>query len=185
MGDPRVRIIGSGRFAQRLAERVAKALPWAVFEGTDALQSPPAAPPALVLAVTRLDEVDRLDLQSLPCGILYIGLWRSFIYVGPLWHADHQGCPHCLVARVANSPYGPDVGRDLQLVRATYGRQSEPLYAPAALAITATLVAREIDASFADHPPRTLSGVFILDTRSNQVAFETLLPAATCAACGD
>ncbi|HEY7416702.1 MAG TPA: hypothetical protein VH593_16070, partial [Ktedonobacteraceae bacterium] len=90
-------IVGQSLLAQRLSQRVTSLFPDVVKQSrlsgeltqidTDA---------SLLLAVTRLDNVDTLNpLLRLARNVLFIGYWRAFVYIGPFWNRGNQGCPHC------------------------------------------------------------------------------------------
>ena len=179
-------IVGQSLLAQRLSRRIASRFSHVVNQSDPSEEVTQSSVEAsLILPVTRLDNVEVLNpLLRLARNVLFIGYWRAFVYVGPFWSKEAQGCPHCLVTRVANSPYGPDMNGQLHVVPATYGRHGETALSPVAAALASELVAREIDAYLTGHSPRTGSGVFIFNTRSNEVAFEALLPDSMCSICG-
>jgi ribosomal protein S12 methylthiotransferase accessory factor len=73
----------------------------------------------------------------------------------------------------------------LHVVPVTYGQHGETAFSPIASALVSELVTKEIASYLTDRSHRTSSGVFVFDTRSNELAFETLLPDSMCSICGD
>src|ERR1700688_50786 len=96
-----LRIVGTNRLAQRLREYV--------LRSSDASYYPNVTRPLTIL-VCRLDELASSELpRTLHGEVLHLSFWRSLLYVGPFWSPGTIGCGRCLLARVLDSPYGPDV----------------------------------------------------------------------------
>lgn len=94
-----VRVRGESLLARHLARTL--------DEAGDALDGSGAAR----VHVVRLDELDR-RAPELPGGtddaVLFVGLWRSWVHIGPVWRPGRPGCPRCLLTRLTGSPAGPD-----------------------------------------------------------------------------
>jgi len=183
-----LQVFGQGLFTERLAERMVSLLPDYALEGPCELPPQLDMPSDIALAVTRLDEVRSVDvLLCQSREVIYVGLWRAFIYIGPYWSKNRKGCPRCLVTRVANSPYGPDMDRNARIIPATYNYDysSGLAFPPFTLTIVANLVAKVINDFRPGHPPHLATGVFILNTRNNEITFESLLYDSICTICGD
>jgi len=151
----------------------------------------------VVVEVSRLDEVATLEeswherkRSSRP--VLFVGLWRSFVYVGPLWRADTPGCPRCLVFRTADSPFGPQGSNGT-----AWPTEPASPFGPGALALIARLVQDVVqaageagpDAGRGPYGPRIAgagdgASVLALDTRTGAIDARALLPDSTCPVCG-
>jgi len=109
--------------------------------------------------------------------LLFLGSWRSLLYVGPWWAPGTPGCPHCLVTRTANSAFGPDRYGD---TFAEAWRRDDAVAAlgPAPLR-TVELLIRERLAG-----PALPDAVFIVDGSTGTVERQVLLPDSTCPECG-
>ncbi|GAA3222693.1 hypothetical protein GCM10020256_30300 [Streptomyces thermocoprophilus] len=74
----------------------------------------PGAATVLVAGLDGLGEFQDTVVDCLATGrpLLFVGVWRSLVYIGPVWRPGAQGCPRCLVTRTANSPFGPGLEGD-------------------------------------------------------------------------
>ncbi|MFI5931974.1 TOMM precursor leader peptide-binding protein [Actinoplanes sp. NPDC051494] len=131
--------------------------------------------------VAALDEVAAHHDTMVECvgtgrSLLFIGTWRALVYIGPLWAPGRPGCARCLVTRVANSSFGPDLDGDATAEYPARDRTTWTL-PPAAVAI----VERYAQAALTG----ALSGVVVVDTQAGTVEPQTLLPDSTCPTCGD
>lgn len=160
-------VAGAGFLAARLGQRLAA--------------DPPGGPVDAVL-VAELDRIaDHHDLivECLGTGrpLLFVGTWRSLVYVGPLWAPGVPGCPHCLVTRTANSPFGPDVRGD---AFAESSRRDVDAFTLGPGVLRAVeLLTRECLAG----PPAD-GTVVVVDGVTGTVDRQVLLPDSTCPSCG-
>jgi len=139
----------------------------------------------LGIAFARLDRVDEIHLPATGLAeVLFIGFWRSFLYVGPFWNSASPGCPRCLVTRVANSHYGPDVRRGVDIVSAGFAPQAHRAWSKPALASVAYVIVEELVARLREAVPRTTSAVFVFDGSSFQGRYHPFVPDSACARCG-
>lgn len=181
-----VHILGDSLPARQVAQRLGKLYADLPVELLATTTIPTDHQPALVVAITRLDEVHTLDnLLRQSATVVYVGLWRSLIYIGPLWESQRKGCPHCLVTRAANAFSGPDIDRAFRVVPANYSPHNALSYPPTSLTLAATILAQELREHQAGRQARITGGVFILNTQLNEVTFEPLLPDSLCLTCGD
>ncbi|SCF35204.1 ribosomal protein S12 methylthiotransferase accessory factor [Micromonospora viridifaciens] len=165
---PSVDVVGVGFLARHLAARLAR----------------PAGPGAGVrVLVAELDDVDSHHDTMVECvglgqSLLFVGRWRAMVYIGPMWTASRAGCPRCLVSRVANSPFGPELDGDA--VPESSGRDTETWSLRlAALGMVERYAQAALDGVLLD-PGRVL----VLDTEVGTAEPQVLLPDSTCAGCG-
>jgi ribosomal protein S12 methylthiotransferase accessory factor len=180
----RVSFLGRGELSRQLPARLSALIPGLSVDDPADWADRGATEDGLAIIASRLDEIVELvpALQQ-SSSYLYVGLWRGFIYVGPFGGQGRRGCPNCLVTRVANSQFGPDVDRQGQVRRASFGPAAGSYLGVATLALASQLVASEIAAHVAGSEPRTRRGVLVLNARTNAIGFETLLPSSRCVVC--
>ncbi|WP_433347479.1 TOMM precursor leader peptide-binding protein [Micromonospora sp. CA-111912] len=164
-----VDVIGVGFLARQLAARLVRPA------GSD--------PGGVCVLVAELTEVDAYHDTMVECvglgrSLLFVGTWRGLVYIGPVWAPGRAGCVRCLVTRVANTPFGPDLDGDA-------APDSSPrdvdvwTLRPAALA----MVQRYTQASLAGAlvPP---GSVLVVDAEAGTAEPQVLLPDSTCVGCG-
>ncbi|MGX7828476.1 TOMM precursor leader peptide-binding protein [Actinokineospora sp. 24-640] len=154
-------VIGEGFLAAHLASRL---------PDTTAL--------VLVAELNRLGEHNDTIVECLGTGrpLLFIGTWRSFVYIGPFWTPGAAGCPNCLVTRAANSPFGPDFHGDA-LAESGARDLGVCTLGPAALGMV------EVYATACLSEQRDGS-VIVVDGQTGTVERQRLLPDSTCPSCG-
>lgn len=155
-------VVGDGFLAEHLAGRLGEV-------------------PALVLVaeLDRLGEHHDTIVECLGTGrpLLFVGTWRSFVYVGPHWAPGAAGCPNCLVTRTANSPFGPDfAGR----VLAESGSRDPGacVLGPAVLGMVESYVRAAARTGGED------GEVVVVDGQTGTAERRRLLPDSTCPSCG-
>ncbi|UVS78670.1 TOMM precursor leader peptide-binding protein [Actinokineospora sp. UTMC 2448] len=133
--------------------------------------------PALVLVaeLDRLAEHNDTIVECLGTGrpLLFVGTWRSFVYIGPYWRPGTAGCPHCLVTRTANSPFGPDFAGDA-LAEAVPRDIDVCVLGPAVLGMVEAYVRAATDDG----------SVIVVDGQNGTAERRTLLADSTCPSCG-
>ncbi|WP_225725230.1 MULTISPECIES: TOMM precursor leader peptide-binding protein [unclassified Nocardia] len=135
----------------------------------------------LVAELNRIGDYQDIILECVAAqhSLLFVGTWRSFVYVGPVWRAGQTGCPHCLVTRTANSSFGPDLLGDTFAEVAARDLTVSTL-GPGLLRI----VELQVRACLAD--PDLVDGqVIVIDGLTGTVERQLLLPDSTCANCGE
>jgi ribosomal protein S12 methylthiotransferase accessory factor len=172
-----VLVRGRGLLASILTRRLAQR----TSGENGASQSEPIV--VLVTGVDQLEDFEQLVTGSRPEAVLFVGLWRSLIYIGPFWRAGRHGCPRCLLMRVTDSPNGPDQqGREvvyfegLDLTPAGTG--------PAVSHIVATLVEDILAKTQARTSPGELPEVTVYNSQTGEIAAHLLIPDSTCPTCG-
>jgi ribosomal protein S12 methylthiotransferase accessory factor len=173
-----VPVLGSGLLADVLARN---------------LHAPPEAD--LVVEVGRLDRVAMREehwRERSSGPLLFVGLWRSSVYVGPLWGRRSPGCPRCLALRTADSPFGPQWSD--RRVAAPWPVDPARAFGPGILRLIAHLVQDVIDEaaeaivgespSSGGRPASGAASVLAVDARSGCVTARTLLPDSMCTVCG-
>lgn len=141
-----------------------------------------ADPPADAVLVAELDRIaDHHDLivECLGTGrpLLFVGTWRSLVYLGPLWVPGVPGCPHCLVTRTANSPFGPDLHGDAPVECSR--RDVDTFILGPGVPRTVELLVRS---RLAD--PAADGTVVVIDGVTGTVDRQVLLPDSCCPSCG-
>lgn len=163
-----VEVVGVGFLARHLAAR----LTWPAGQGT-----------GIRLLVAELSDVDSHHDTMVECvglgqSLLFVGTWRALVYVGPMWMPSRSGCPRCLVIRVANSPFGPDL--DGETMPESSGRDTRTWsLRPAALGMVERYAQAALGGALLA-PGRVL----VLDTEAGTAEPQVLLPDSTCAGCG-
>nr|ADR01083.1 NocG [Nocardia sp. ATCC 202099] len=149
-----------------------------------------ADPPAgvdtvLVAELDRIGEHHDLIVECLGTGrpLLFVGTYRSLVYIGPLWASRVPGCPHCLVTRTANSPFGPDLRGDTAPESSRRDTATFTL-GPGVLAAVERLVRERMADSGPDGPGSPDCEVTVVDGVTATVDRQVLLPDSTCASCG-
>lgn len=140
--------------------------------------------PTLVL-VLRLDEladIERFLAPEMPSAVLVVAVWRSWIYVGPLWQTGTAGCPRCLLTRVTDSPIGPEF-KDREWASADKGVGATAGSGPAIPHVIATLVEARLAESAEDGPADVDGEVLICDSQSGEVSTYSLAADSTCPVC--
>jgi len=173
-----ISVRGHGLLASILTKRLATR-----SFGSNGSQIDPVV--VLVTGIDQLKEFEQLldpspDLLHPSSQVLFVGVWRAWIYVGPLWRAGRPGCPRCLLMRVTDSSIGPEQkGREtvhvdgLDLTLAGTG--------PAVPHIVATLVETVLDRPQSQNE---LPQVRVYNTQTGEVATHLLVPDSMCPACG-
>jgi ribosomal protein S12 methylthiotransferase accessory factor len=164
-----VPVVGTGFLAGFLADRLADE------HGADHGENHAGV---LVADLDRLADHDDTLVDCLATGrpLLFVGAWRSMVYVGPFWTPGRPGCPRCLVSRTANSAYGPDLRGDTVLE--SRGRDTGvSTLGPAVLAI----VAHHVAARLAHGPDG--DRVIVVEGSTGCVERQALLPDSTCPTC--
>lgn len=163
-------VVGDGFLAGFLAGRLARAV---AADG-------PATAIVLVAELDGLAEYHDTVVECLGTGrsLLFVGTWRSLVYIGPMWAPGVPGCPHCLVTRTANSPFGPDLQGDRFADSGPRDRTVCTL-GPAVLRIV------ELGVQAALRGDLVADGsVLVVDGSSGTTELQVLLPDSTCAGCG-
>ncbi|HEU4766848.1 MAG TPA: TOMM precursor leader peptide-binding protein [Pyrinomonadaceae bacterium] len=144
-----------------------------------ASQSEPVV--VLVTGVDQLEDFEQLVNDRRPDAVLFVGLWRSLIYVGPFWRAGRHGCPRCLLMRVTDSPNGPDQqGREVVYFE---GLDLTPVgTGPAVSHVVATLVEEML--AKAQTSTSALPEVTVYNSQTSEITTHLLVPDSTCLACG-
>lgn len=140
----------------------------------------PASPAAVLVAeLDGLADYHDVLVDCVGAGrpLLFVGTWRALVYVGPYWVPGRPGCPYCLVARTANSAFGPDLDGDV-LAESSARDHDACTLPPATLAI----VGRYATAGLAAGPGT--DRVVVVDGATGTVEPQTLLPDSTCSTCG-
>jgi len=164
-----VDVVGVGFLARHLAARLVRPA------GSD--------PGSVCVLLAELTDVDAHHDTMVECvglgrSLLFIGTWRAMVYVGPVWAPGRSGCARCLVTRVANSPFGPDIDGDTVPESSTRDVGVWTLR-PAALA----MVERYAQASLAGGLVAPGS-VLVIDAEAGTAEPQVLLPDSTCVSCG-
>jgi ribosomal protein S12 methylthiotransferase accessory factor len=137
--------------------------------------------PATVL-VAGLDRVGEHDdvlrnAEGSGVAVLFVGLWRGLVYVGPYWLPGTAGCPHCLVSRTANSAFGPDLTA-AGVVVTSVPDGSAGVLGPGTFALVGEYVAATLERG-PGHPE-----VIVVDGATGTSEVQPLLPDSTCGRCG-
>ncbi|MFE3326095.1 TOMM precursor leader peptide-binding protein [Streptomyces sp. NPDC059176] len=143
-----------------------------------------AVPPTVLVAeLDCLGDFQDTVVDCLVTGrpLLFVGTWRSLVYVGPVWVPGTPGCPHCVVTRTANSPFGPGLEGDdsAEPPRAWSPGPEARAWGPGVL----RLVEHHVHACLAG-PLGTDTGVVVVDAATGTVEQQTLLPDSSCPNCG-
>ncbi|HEU4711115.1 MAG TPA: TOMM precursor leader peptide-binding protein [Pyrinomonadaceae bacterium] len=172
-----VAVRGRGLLASILTRRLAAR----EFRENGAGRSDPVV--ILVTGVDQTEEFEQLVTAGESDAVLFVGLWRSLIYIGPFWRAGRRGCPRCLLTRVTDSPNGPEQqGRELVYFE---GLDLTPAgTGPAVSHIAATLVETML-AETQETSSSELSEVTIYNSQTGEIARYSLIPDSTCRTCGD
>nr|WSZ97823.1 TOMM precursor leader peptide-binding protein [Streptomyces sp. NBC_00857] len=129
-------VVGRGALADHLAARLATGGTRGAVRGTvrGTAQGTPAATTVLVAELDSLGDFQDTVVDCLVTGrpLLFVGTWRSLVYIGPVWVPGSPGCPHCLVTRTANSPFGPGLEGDSLAESWSYGPEAR-VWGPGAL----------------------------------------------------
>lgn len=165
-------VMGEGFLAGFLADRLEGAVPAAT-------NSAPAAT-VLVAELDGLEEHHDTIIACLGtgCSLLFVGTWRSLIYIGPMWAPGVAGCPYCLVTRTANSPFGPDLEGD-RFADAGPRDRTVCTLGPAVLRIIELCVRAALCGDLV-----TDGSVLVVDGSSGTTESQVLLPDSTCPSCG-
>ncbi|GAB1640136.1 TOMM precursor leader peptide-binding protein [Krasilnikovia sp. MM14-A1259] len=160
-------VVGDGFLARHIAARVSTA----------------AAPDAggVCVLVAELTDVDAHHDTMVECvglgrSLLFVGTWRAMVYVGPWWTPGRPGCPRCLVTRVANSPFGPDLDATAESSARDPGVWT---LRPAALPMVERYTRASLTGALADP-----GSVLVVDADAGTAEPQMLLPDSTCAICG-
>jgi ribosomal protein S12 methylthiotransferase accessory factor len=137
------------------------------------------SPAILVAELDGLAEYDDVLVDCVAGGrpLLFVGTWRALVFVGPYWTPGRPGCPNCLVARTANSAFGPDLDGDA-LARSSARDVDACALEPAVLGT----ITRYVIASLTARP--VTDRVIVVDGTTGTVEPQTLLPDSTCPTCG-
>jgi ribosomal protein S12 methylthiotransferase accessory factor len=120
---------------------------------------------------------------------LFVGLWRTIAFVGPVWNNGRSCCPSCLLTRVATTPSGSPLRHLANAVfkGAGTGRHAPHMTAawpPAALGILSIVITEGLCRALADQPTPPDGEVFVFDRRDLSGGYTTLLADALCDWCG-
>ena len=170
-------VVGSGFLARFLAERLAAA-------GVDGPALAAAGIGAVLTAeLNRLADYHDTIIECLGTGssLLFVGTWRSLVYIGPMWTPGAVGCPHCLLTRTANSAFGPDLTGDLLAESSTRDLDRFTL-GPRTLGMVAQFVGERVAAAARGEDVADGS-VIVLDGATGTAERQFLLPDSTCPNC--
>jgi ribosomal protein S12 methylthiotransferase accessory factor len=162
-------VVGVGLLARHLAARLVR---------------PAGGPPGgMCVLVAELTDVDAYHDTMVECvglgrSLLFIGTWRAMVYVGPVWAPGRAGCARCLVTRVANSPFGPDLDGDAPPESSTRDTGVWTLR-PAALAMVERYAQASLEGDLVD-----AGSVLVIDAQAGTAEPQVLLPDSTCVSCG-
>jgi ribosomal protein S12 methylthiotransferase accessory factor len=137
----------------------------------------------VTVLVAELDGVDYHRDAIVEClaagrSLLFVGTWRSLVYVGPSWTSGSAGCPYCLVTRAANSPFGPDLVGGRFADTGPRDRSVSTL-GPGVLRIVELCVRAAMSGAVVEG-----GSVFVIDGSSGTSETQVLLPDSTCVSCG-
>ncbi|HEY0696190.1 MAG TPA: TOMM precursor leader peptide-binding protein [Micromonospora sp.] len=163
-------VVGDGFLAGFLARRLAGAVP--------AGGAP--APTVLVAELDGLRDYHDTFVECLGAGrpLLFVGTWRSLIYLGPRWAPGTAGCPYCLVTRTANSPFGPDIDGD-RFADAGPRDRTVCTLGPAVLGIVELCLRAVLRGDLGAD-----GSVLVVDGSNGTTERQVLLPDSTCPGCG-
>ncbi|GAA4420622.1 TOMM precursor leader peptide-binding protein [Actinokineospora soli] len=170
-------VVGSGFLARHLAERLRA-------EGVDTGALAAAGIGAVLTAeLNRLADYHDTIIECLGTGssLLFVGTWRSLVYVGPMWTPGAVGCPHCLVNRTANSAFGPDLHGD-QLAESSTRDLERFTLGPRTLGVVVRLVRERVEAAARGEDVADGS-VWVVDGATGTAERQFLLPDSTCPSC--
>ncbi len=164
-------VVGEGFLPRFLAGRLGRAVQ-ATVDGT-----PPAT--VLVAELDGLAEYHDTIVECLGAGrsLLFVGTWRSLIYIGPMWAPPRAGCPYCLVTRTANSSFGPDIEGD-RFADAGPRDRTVCTLGPAVLRIVELGVRAALGGDLVAD-----GSVLVVDGSRGTTESQVLLPDSTCPAC--
>lgn len=177
-------VVGRGALAGHLTRHLAgRPAPQGAGEDARATAATAAAPTVLVAELDGLGDFQDTVVDCLVTGrpLLFVGTWRSLVYVGPVWVPGTPGCPHCVVTRTANSPFGPGLEGDsfAEPSRAwSYGPEARA-WGPGVL----RLVEHHVRACLAGRLG-TDGRVVVVDGATGTVEQQTLLADSSCPNCG-
>lgn len=140
-----------------------------------------AAPVLLVAELNRLADYHDTMVECLGTGrpLLFVGTWRSFVYVGPRWVPGATACPNCLVNRTANSAFGPDFDGDA-LAESGSRNLATCTLSPAVLG----MAEQYVRAALASPAVLADGSVIVVDGETGTAERQYLLPDSTCPNCG-
>jgi ribosomal protein S12 methylthiotransferase accessory factor len=141
--------------------------------------------PALVL-VLRLDELNEIEqflTSEMPSVVLVVAVWRSWVYVGPLWQPGTPCCPRCLLSRVTDSPIGLDQNEH-EWVTADKSAVAPVGSGPAVPHVVATMVEARLDESLKNGDGSGPQEVLVYDSHSGEVSTYLLVADSLCPVCG-
>jgi ribosomal protein S12 methylthiotransferase accessory factor len=137
----------------------------------------------LVLRLDELNEVERFLTPETPSVVLAVSVWRSWVYVGPLWRPGTEGCPRCLLSRVTDSPIGPDQ-KEHEWVTEDKGAVTPASSGPAVPHVVATLVEARLGGSLENGSGSQFEDVMVYDSQSGEVSKYLLVADSMCPVCG-
>ncbi|MFJ1745733.1 TOMM precursor leader peptide-binding protein [Streptomyces sp. NPDC088116] len=187
-------VVGRGALADHLAACLATGGTSGAVRGTvrATAQGTPAATTVLVAELDSLGDFQDTVVDCLVTGrpLLFVGTWRSLVYIGPVWVPGAPGCPHCLVTRTANSPFGPGLEDDSLAESWSYGPEAR-VWGPGALRLVehfvrALLAGRSGIAQLpcSDGQLRADGRVVVVDGATGTVERQVLLADSACPSCG-
>lgn len=144
----------------------------------------PRRGPAVLIA--RLDRVADALATAPSTGVVFIGIWWSRVYVGPVWRPGSPGCPRCLASRATDrpdAPTGPDSSGSA-VPGAGNGSNTAATFPPGTVGLTAVLAAARLGGRWrgaADASGDAL--VHVVDATTRTVTAESLVPDAGCPVC--
>ncbi|AWT44908.1 MULTISPECIES: TOMM precursor leader peptide-binding protein [Streptomyces] len=138
----------------------------------------------LVAGLDGLGEFQDTVVDCLATGrsLLFVGSWRSLVYIGPVWRPGTQGCPRCLVTRTANSPFGPGLEGDSLAESWPHGADVR-IWGPGVLRLVEEYVRARLASCKGPAGPAD-GRVLVLDGAAGTVEQQTLLPDSGCPNCG-
>jgi ribosomal protein S12 methylthiotransferase accessory factor len=170
IGIPPVIVRGEGSLASFLARHLS----------TCALPAKTESVLVLVLRIDQLADIQQFLTPEAPSLVLIVGVWRSWVYIGPLWHPQTRGCPRCLLSRITDSPAGPD-----QKKHEWAGDNVTPAAGgPAVSHVIATLVEARLEKYLSNGNDCGGREVVVYDTHSGEVSSHLLVADSLCPLCG-
>ncbi|WP_368814510.1 TOMM precursor leader peptide-binding protein [Kocuria sp. CPCC 205297] len=124
-----------------------------------------------------IHDEDLVDAVAGGRHVLFIGVWRDAVLVGPTWSPQGTGCPLCLLTRIADASTGT-AGAPGSSTPAHGPGTSGDTFGPAALGIAKSLVE--------DRLKRTRGSdltVLVVQDQGRTVTSHQLLPDSTCRLC--
>jgi ribosomal protein S12 methylthiotransferase accessory factor len=139
-------------------------------------QLPQSLNSILVAEISELDAFSE-TLAEAEESLVFIGIWRTQVYIHSGWKLGESGCPLCLVTRIPHSDHGPN-----PLNHPPEG--SEQIANPQKAPSPASLRRIELRlSSIAEAQNNRPAAIFVLDCQSGVSSMQFLLPDGTCIRC--